>query len=54
MKIIAVAVVVGIAPMLLAFIAGFFGLVISLGWTAYIAWFMAALVVGVIVSALRQ
>lgn len=50
-----VAVLVGVAPVVLAFIAGFFGATITgIGWPAYVAWFALSLVVGAGVVAFRK
>lgn len=49
------AVLVGVAPIVLAFIAGFFGATITgIGWPAYVAWFVMSLVVGAGVVAFRK
>lgn len=49
------AVLVGVAPIVLAFIAGFFGATITgIGWPAYIAWLVLSLVVGAVVVAARK
>ena len=49
------AVLVGVAPIVLAFIAGFFGATITgIGWPAYIGWFVLSLAVGAGVVAFRK
>jgi len=48
------AVLIGVAPMILAFLAGFFGMTVSLGWLAYIAWFALSVAVGAGVVALKR
>lgn len=51
---IAYAILAGITPMILGFIAGFLGADITLGWSAYIAWFIGCLVVGAIIMIVRR
>jgi hypothetical protein len=48
------AVLVGVAPIVLAFIAGFFGATVGIGWPAYIAWFVLSLAVGAGVVAFKK
>ena len=51
---IAYAILVGVAPIVLSFVAGFLGASVSIGWPAYIAWLVASLVVGAIVTVVRR
>lgn len=49
------AVLVGVAPIVLAFIAGFFGATITgIGWPAYLAWFVLSLAVGAGIVAIEK
>lgn len=48
------AVLVGVAPMVLGFLAGFFDLPVNIGWSSYIGWFALSLVVGGAVVAIRR
>lgn len=48
------AVIVGVVPMILAFLAGFFGATVPLGWPAYIGWFVLSVAVGAGIVALRK
>lgn len=49
------AVLVGVAPIVLAFIAGFFGATITgIGWPAYVAWLVLSLAVGAAVVAFKR
>lgn len=50
---IAYAILIGVAPIILSFIAGFLGATIDLGWPAYIAWLIACLVAGAIITIVR-
>jgi hypothetical protein len=46
------AVLVGLAPTIMAFIAGFLG--VELGWPAYIAWFVLSIAVGAGVTVAKK
>lgn len=48
------AVLVGVTPMILAFIAGFFGMTVGLGWPAYIAWFVLSIAVGAAITVVKR
>lgn len=50
---IAYAILAGIAPVILAFVAGFFGASIGLGWPVYVGWFVLCLVAGAVVTVAR-
>ncbi len=50
---IAYAILIGVAPIVIGFVAGFFGATIGLGWPAYIAWLIACLVVGAVITIAR-
>lgn len=51
---IAYAILAGVAPMVIGFIAGFFGANIDLGWPVYIAWFIGCLVIGAVVTIVQK
>lgn len=49
-----VAMAVGVAPIVFAFVAGFFGATISLGWPVYIGWLVVCLIAGVVIALVRR
>ena len=51
---IAYAILAGIAPIILAFVAGFFGATVDVGWPVYIGWLIACLAVGAVVTIVRE
>lgn len=48
------AIGIGVAPTVLAFLAGFFGFGFSLSWPVCIAWFVASVAAGGAVSLARR
>lgn len=48
------ALLVGIAPVVLAFIAGFFRMDVGLGWGFYIGWFVLCIIGGTVVTVARK
>lgn len=48
------AIGIAVTPMVLAFVAGFFGVLVPLGWTFYILWALAWIGVGVMVTVARR
>ncbi len=40
--------------MILAFIAGFFGVTVGVGWLAYITWFVLSITVGALITVIKR